>query len=121
MKKFLYAFVMSAIFGSALAQQPPYAATSTITSGVIAVTNTYQVLLPLQRGRLGCTIQNNGTNTMYIYLDNTGGAVAPSGIVTALKLVAGQTMNCAIGGVAVVSDQIWITGTAADTFVVTRQ
>jgi hypothetical protein len=118
MGKILLALLLLA--GAAQAQQPPVPKLSTIASAAIAVTNTYQQALPLETGRMGCTIQNNGANPMFIVLDALGSATPPVSIVTALKLAAGQSLSCTLGGV-VIADKIWIAGTAADVFVVTRQ
>ena len=118
MKKIILALLC--MTGVAQAQMAPLPKLSTIASAAIAVTNTYQQALPLETGRAGCTIQNNGANPMYVILDNLGLSTPPTGIITALKIAAGQSLICNTGGVTI-ADKIWITGTAADVFVVTRQ
>ena len=104
-------FVASAAF----AQSPPYKVYTTITSGSIAVTNTFQVLVASGvNSRMGCTVQNTATSTEYVYF----GSTAPGSIAAAYQLAGGQSLNCATGSGQVAADEIWITGTAGATYVV---
>ena len=95
---------------------PNSAKLSTLTSGTIAVTNTYQSVTPLNLSRSGCTFYNNGTNTMYIYLDFTGGSTPPVGNTKSVSLNGGSNFSCTVAGNTVLGDKIWVTGTANDTF-----
>jgi len=83
----------------------------------VAVTNTFIQALA-SGSRNGCTVQYNGTTTGFLIFQNT----TPADTTTAFKLTGGQTVNCAVGGGgAILTDQILVTGTAGDVFVVTVQ
>jgi hypothetical protein len=99
------------VTGVALAQ---LGVTSSNLSGTITTTNTFQSLQVPTTSRKGCTIQNNGTHTMYVYF----GPVANATTGAALALSAGQPAFCAVGlgGVGVLTDQISITGTSGDAY-----
>lgn len=85
---------------------------STNLSGTIAVTNTFQSIQAVSNVRGGCSIQNNGTHTMYIYF----GAIANSTTGASATLIAGQSLNCLVGSNYVLKDQVSITGTSGDAF-----
>jgi len=93
------------------------ALTSTIRSSTISVSNTFQSIQALTTGRNGCTVQNTGTHTMWVYF----GAIGSATEATAIQLAAGQPVSCAVGGIGVATDQISITGTAGDTFFASTQ
>lgn len=94
-------------------------------SGTIAVTNTFQKLFAgagnsiaptvgTPGARHGCSVQNNGTHTMYVS-ESLG--VAASALTTSWQIAAsGGLFNCNFGGV-VLFGEIDITGTSGDTFV----
>lgn len=88
-------------------------ASSTITS-----TGVFQVLFAAtpvdvnRAPRRGCTIQNNGSHTMYV---TEGLGTTDSTTALAVQLAAGQVYYCQQGGV-VLSGEIDITGTADDAF-----
>lgn len=84
----------------------------------IAVTNTFQVALANQGARNGCTIQNRGSNNMFLFW---GGSSAPADSTTSFVLLANQAINCSVGGDGVASDTVWITGTAGDVAIVSWQ
>lgn len=86
-------------------------------SSTIAVTNTFQQVFASNTGRKGCTVQNNGANAMYVFFGAIGGASKNA----AVTLSVGQSVNCAIGGLAVATDQVSITGTATDVFYAGQQ
>jgi hypothetical protein len=86
--------------------------TSTNLSSTIAVTNTFQSIQVSTAGRNGCTVQNNDTNTMWVFFGAIGGATKAKSIV----LAAGQAVSCAVGGLGVLTDQISITGTSTGVF-----
>lgn len=88
------------------------ALTSTNLSSTISVTNTFQSIQVSTVGRKGCTVQNNGNNTMWIFFGPIGSATA----VTSFQLLPGTPVSCAVGGLGVLTDQVSITGTATDAF-----
>lgn len=96
-------------------------AVDTITSNTpakvtIAVTNTYQQALASSGTRKGCLLQNNGTNTAYVFF-----GTAPADTTTSFRLTAGQGIACAVGGLATLGTEINVTGTAGDVIVVSSQ
>lgn len=102
---------------SAQAQQIQPAVASTVTSGAIAVTNTFQSVLAQSSLRKGCLVQNTSAAVMYLYLGTTANAT----LTNSFQLAAGASFNCTVGGITV-GDQISLTGTATtSTFVVARQ
>lgn len=111
----------------AKAQNPvvtmPYTAqgqlSTTNSSGSVAVTNTFQSIFAASTvvtGRVACTVQNTGTNAMYVFF----GPIASATTATSVKLTAGQSVNCNVGGVTL-RDQVSITGTATETFYAAQQ
>lgn len=86
--------------------------TSTNLSSTIAVTNTFQSIQVLTAGRNGCAVQNNDTNSMWVFFGAIGSATKAKSIV----LTTGQSVACAVGGIGVLTDQISITGTATGVF-----
>jgi hypothetical protein len=108
------------LFGAADAQQQR--ATTLVTGSTISVTNTYQALLAADSARKGCLFQNQGTHTMFIFpgtvaAANTAGVAAGSG---AMQIAANGTFNCGMGNM-LVSDQLVVTGTSGDGFVIWNQ
>lgn len=83
----------------------------TNSSSTITVTNTFQALFVSNANRLGCTIQNTGTNSMYVFF----GATADATTATSVKLVAGQSAYCGSQGLTY-TGAVAITGTATETF-----
>lgn len=94
----------------------PLGASSAVSSGTIAVTNTFQAAIASDVTRKGCRIQNLGANTMYVYV----GAITSATTASSFQLATKGTFDCAFGGV-VATDAINITGTAADGYVAVRQ
>lgn len=89
----------------------PISASSIPVNGTIAVTNTFQSLLAQNSNRKGCIVQNQGTHTMFISI-----ASSPT-LSNALQVPAGAFFYCSSGSTnIVISDQVWITGTAGDAF-----
>lgn len=111
-------------FGSlASAQSPvvttPYAVTSSNNSSTVAVTNTFQSIWAANtgnRGRAGCTLQNNGTNNMRVFFGPITNATANNSIV----MVPGAAVYCQVFGI-VLQDQVSITGTSGDAFFAAQQ
>lgn len=85
-------------------------------STTVAVTNTFQSIFLANTARVGCTVQNTGTNSMYVYF----GAIAGATTAKSVKLAAGQSVSCQSGGM-VIRDQVSITGTATETFYAAQQ
>lgn len=107
----------------AYAQQPvithPYNITSNNASSTIAVTNTFQSIWAASAsttGRVGCTVINYGSSTMWVFF----GPIANATKATSIQLAANQAVYCGFNGV-VNRDQVSITGTAADAFVAILQ
>lgn len=107
----------------AYAQNPvitiPNPVTSDNASSTITVTNTFQSIWPADTnttGRTACTVQNNGTNTMWVFFGAIAGATKAKSVV----LAAGQATFCNSGNV-VLKDQVSITGTSGDAFYAARQ
>ena len=89
--------------------------TSTNLSGTIAVTNTFQSIQASTAGRNGCLIQNQSTtNPMYVYFGAIGVATKAKSFI--LDTAHGLAISCSVGGLGVLTDQVSITGTAADGF-----
>jgi hypothetical protein len=101
----------------------PLAVTTTNASGSIALTNAFQSVQAATSTRKGCTIQNTGVNTMWVYFGAIAGATKAQSFPLFPADAAGQPggyVTCSVGGV-VLTDQVSITGTTADTFVATFQ
>jgi len=81
-------------------------------SGTITTTSTFQTIQAVNNGRLGCTIQNNGTHTMYVYF----GPPANATTAASAQLLAGLSLNCWITPGYVLKDTVSITGTSGDAF-----
>lgn len=97
----------------------PYNVTSFNASGTIAVTNTFQSIWVANtntRGRAGCTVQNNGTNSMWVYFGPIASATKGASVV----LTVGQSTNCNVGGITL-QDQVSITGTSGEAFYAAQQ
>lgn len=112
--------------GLARAQQQPvdtfqHGVTSQNSSGTITVTNTFQSVFlaatnqPQQR-RMSCTVQNNGSNSMYVFFGPIANATTSNSVV----LAAGASVRCSVSG-ATLQDQVSITGTSGDTFYAAQQ
>lgn len=108
---------------SALSQSPvttqPRGVTTLNSSSSIAVTNTFQSVFAESTntpGRLNCTVQNTGSNDMYVFF----GPIASATIAKSVKLASGQSVTCSIFGI-VLKDQVSVTGTMGDTFYAAQQ
>lgn len=96
----------------------PVGKTTTQAKVTVSVTNTYQQALASSAARTGCTIQ-------YVSVAGSKGYVffgsSPADTTTSFQLTNGQSINCAVGGVAVATDAVQVTATATDIFVVSNQ
>lgn len=99
---------------SANAQNIPV--NSSNLSGTIAATNTFQVIQASNGGRIGCTIQNNGSHNEYVYFDKSSVTCANATTLTSFVLSPSQPINCAISSNFVLKDTVCITGTSSDAF-----
>lgn len=92
----------------------PSAPTGTPSAPVLATiasTNTFISVLSANPARRGCTLQNKGANTEYWYF-----GASPT-LAAALVVGVGATVSCSTGSSAVLTDQLWVTGTSGDTVV----
>lgn len=87
---------------------------TTITNSTITVTNTFQNVDALNTIRQGCTIQNQGTHTMYVFF----GPIASATTAGSIQVGSGSAIYCNLtGNGKVLQDEINITGTSGDAFV----
>lgn len=104
------------IGGGALAQ----AVNGTNFSSTIAVTSTFQAVFTSVNPSLNnCSIQNTGSNAMYVYFANQGQTIADATIAKSGKLAAGQSVLCG-DSTSVLVNSVFITGTATDTYYAER-
>ena len=108
------ALALAFVAAPALAQIKPISSVN--VSGTIAVTNTFQSVIARNTSRSGCTVQNTGTNTMYVFF----GPLADATAAKSVKLAAGQAVSCNNGPVTL-TDEVSITGTATEAFFAAHQ
>ena len=106
----IYLLLASVAFGQTIS------VTSTNLSGTISVTNTFQSIQATTSYRRSCTIQNLGSNMMYVF----AGAIASATTSNSALLSAGQSYYCSINNI-VLTDQISITGTSGDAYLANFQ
>ena len=109
--RMLFALVV-AILVATSASANPIPATSQNFSGTITTTNTFQSVQAQNNGRFGCTLQNGGTHTMYVYFGSCANATTGA----SAQLFPGQPVRCLVGNGYVLRDQVCITGTSGDAF-----
>lgn len=100
----------------------PLGVNTTNGSGTITSGGTFQQVFGATNnvpgGRNGCTIQNNGTHTMYVF----AGPIATATDAKAAQVTAGSTYYCTLNnGTVAIQDQISIDGTTADVFYAAQQ
>lgn len=110
MKSLITALAALLMPACALAQTLPV--TSSNLSSTIASTNTFQSIQGQNNGRNGCTIQDNGTHTMYVFF----GPIANATTSNSVTLNTGQSLTCEGTSRTVLRDQVSITGTAGDSY-----
>lgn len=108
----------------------PSTSFSADASSTIAVTNTFQLVWSQPNGgtrpwRKGCLLINNSTNRQWVFFGlstatPTKAAAIPLEPALATNALGGN-VSCATQTGAVLQDQVWITGTAGDTFVAKQQ
>jgi hypothetical protein len=118
MKRLAAIIIALVVAGPAWAQQPvvtmPLTTTVSQGSGSILATNTFQQIFPAsttQQGRVGCVVQNVGTNSMFVFFGVITGATTPKSV----RLPSNATVNCHQGGLTI-RDAVNITGTAGEQF-----
>ena len=111
MRAFLFALLLL-LAPSALAQNPPTKlSTQPNASSTIIGTNSFQPVFAQNGGRGGCTIQNNGSATMYVFF----GPLANATLTNSIQVPATFSLYCNLGPV-VLGDQVSITGTATQAY-----
>ncbi len=83
-------------------------------SSTIAATNTFQSVQAANPGRLGCVIQNQTADSMWVYFGPCASATKGSSV-----LLNSQGMSVSCGGNTgnvILTDQVCITGTMTDAF-----
>jgi len=115
MKHILGAFLLAfALATGAVAQIKPQASVN--VSSTITVTNTFQTVFAYDPNRSACLIQNNGSNTMWVFFGPLASATKGASVV----LAAGKSVSC-ISGPVVATDAVSITGTSTDAFLAMAQ
>ena len=94
----------------------PVGTTSTNASGTVTAGGVYQSVFAATQLRKGCTIQNNGSHTMYVFF----GPIASATHATSVQLLAGQWVKCQAGPI-ILQDQVSLDGTTADAFFAAQQ
>lgn len=91
-------------------------ATTTVSNGTISATGSFQSILAASSSRKGCFIQNQGSHLMYVFF----GANASATEATSFQLNPGQSALCS-NGLIVATDNISLTGTSGDAFIIYNQ
>ncbi len=90
----------------------PNGATSTVNSSTtVTATGVFQSFWAANSQRMGCTVQNKGGNSMYVFF----GAIADATTGKSVILLANQAVNCSENG-TVLRVQVSVTGTIGDAF-----
>src|ERR1017187_6858444 len=99
-RAFLVGFLL--LVGASARAEPPFTnhVNGLNASGTITAGGTYQSVYPKTSNRVGCAIQNNGANTMYVYF----GPIASATHGASVQIPAGQGLNCNVGN-TVLPDQ----------------
>jgi hypothetical protein len=105
----LYTLIFTFSVPDVIAQSVPRPSIN--LSGTITATSAFQ-LVQASTNRLGCTIQNTGTHSEYVYFGSIGSATQG----TAILLSPGQSVSCAVAGTITLSDAVNIAGTSGDSF-----
>lgn len=124
MRKFLVSLALLLVASAAYAvSTTPGPVTSTNVSGTIAVTNTFQSVIAANTNTKGCLIQNNGSNTMWVYFGTIGTATKAKSFTLRPPGtgIQGGSISCATGGGSILTDQVSITGTATEAFTAASQ
>jgi len=110
----LFGMLLIASPAPALAQQVD----STQSSSTVSVTNTFQQVLPQNDTRRGCTVQNKGSNNMFVFFGPIASATTNNSFL--LLPAAGNSVSCNLPG-GTIRSQVSITGTGGDRYVFSEQ
>lgn len=116
MKIYVLALGLALLCGSAQAATvvSPSQYGSVPLPSTIAVTNTFQSIQAYNSNRTGCLIQNQTTDTMWVYFGPIANATKAGSFI--LDTAHSLSISCAVGGTSVLKDQVSITGTGTDGF-----
>lgn len=103
-------FALSVSTSPVTAQSIPLSSTN--LSGTIASSGTFQQIQGQTNNRNGCTIQNTGSHTQYVFFGPIANATTP----VAVELSPSQSVNCSVASNIVLKDAVSISGTSGDTF-----
>ncbi len=95
----------------------PAGAASTQAAGTVTLGATFQTALAASSTRLGCTIQNTSTHTMYVFVGTLGSATTGN----SYQVPPNGTFACNAGPIVLTGAVNLTTSTTADTFVVANQ
>lgn len=100
--------------------------TTTESAGTVTTHATFQSALAANAARNGCTLMNTSTDIEYVFFGATGSATTSNSFALGAAPVAGGeggSINCAVGGLSVATDNVAITSKTNDgaTFVVSTQ
>jgi hypothetical protein len=115
----LMARCMTPVYAQQVYSLPP----SQNASGTIASTNTFQSVFSSAYNRHGCLIQNTGANFEYVFFGPIASATKAKSVALQppTSTSQGGSVGCGVGVGGTLSDQVSITGTAADTFFAQQQ
>lgn len=115
-------FTGSPVGGNPVTTYPLQTPTLTNGSGTITSGGTFQSVFAANVHRQGCTIQNNGSHTMYVFFGPIAAATDAKAVALAPGSgnVAGQSASCNVGGI-VLTDQVSVDGTTSDAFFAAQQ
>jgi hypothetical protein len=117
MARFILTLMFGVLFNYHVYATTPTVALTTTANSTISVTNTFQQVLAQNTLRASCLIQNTGSHVEYVFF----GAIANATTSNAYVIQAGQTISCSVNSGIVLGDQVSITGTSGDGYIVTNQ
>lgn len=95
----------------------PVAGTTTTVGSTVTLGATFQTALAASSTRLGCTLQNTSTHTMYVYVGTLGSATTGN----SFQVPPNGTFSCNAGPVVLTGAVNLTTSTTADTYVIASQ
>lgn len=95
----------------------PTGATSTQAAGTITLGATFQTALASSATRLGCSLQNTSTHTLYVYVGTLGSATTAN----SFQVPPNGMFYCNTGQIVVTGAINVTTSTTSDTYVVASQ
>lgn len=121
MKRIVLGLVFCLVSTLAWGQISPEPVVTTPSGGTIAVTGTFQMVIPYFRQRRGGYFQNNGTQTMFVYLASNAQNCNAATEAHSIQLQAptttsqGGSISLAYSGI-VVTDAVCVAGTGGDAY-----